>query len=122
VAQRNAALLRRLARQREELRELVGGEPRRRAAPRCIAEDLEDQALELEVADVVVLGSGELVLAVEPALPPAPDCLVAHAQLRRLVLVRQTLGGQLHDPHTRYYLLRCLAAAVQLVENALLTL
>lgn len=106
MAQRNAAILRRFARQREELCELVGGEPRRRASPRCIAEDLEDQALELEIADVVVLGSGELVLAVEPALPPAPDGLVAHPELRRLVLVRQPLGGQLHDPHARHDLLR----------------
>lgn len=122
MAQRHAAILRRFARQREELCELVGGEPRRRAGPRCIAEDFEDQALELKIADVVVLGRGELILAIEPALPPAADGLVTHPELRRLVLVRQPFGGQLHDPHARHDLLRRLSSAVQLVENALLTL
>lgn len=81
MAQRNPTFLRRRAGQREQLRHLVRAKPRRRAAPLCIAENPEEQALELEVADALLLGRRELILTIQPALPPMSGSMLECGQI-----------------------------------------
>ena len=93
MAEGDAALLRGLARQREELRHLVGLESRRRARPRPIGKHLEDQALELEVADAALLRSVQFSLTIPPPASPPADRLGSHVELDRLLVVRDALPG-----------------------------
>jgi hypothetical protein len=118
VAEGDAALLRGLARQREDVRHLMSLESGRRARPRPIGKYLEDQALELEVADATLLSNGQFRLTIQPSVPPSADRLGTHVELDRLLVVRNALPGQLHDLHPRDQLLRGLVAPLQLVENA----
>jgi hypothetical protein len=96
----------------------MGLESGRRARSRPIGKHLEDQSLELEIADAALLRSGQFSLTSPPPVPPPADRLGSHVELDRLLLVRDALLGQLHDLHPRDQLLRGLMAPLELVEDA----
>lgn len=98
VCDRQPELRRVLAGQRDDLCELLGAELTRRATALLVAQDIDDQPLELLVGRLgAPLRFGEALALVAPAVPPTQDPLRVNAERHRLLDRRPAGGRPQHD-------------------------
>jgi len=79
-----AALLGRLTRDSNDLRQLLGAECRSHTSPWPVAQNLDQQLPQVPVAGILLLGCTEPFLRFGPPLPPSPRKLLVRAQLPTL--------------------------------------
>ena len=97
VTDRASRLLRRLAGHGHDLDDLLGAEGGRPAGARGITEDRGDQAEELRVGEVVLLGLGQGLGGVPPAVAPEPDGDPVEAEVSGGGLQARIGGQREHD-------------------------
>ena len=119
---RQAKLRRLLTCKRDDLRELFGGELRGNAASIVVAENVEDERLEIVVVDLLRLRAGEHPYHVGPSAPPAPHSLRVDAERRRLLDAKDAVGGQQHDLRALDKALFCSRRTAQALKDRALTL
>lgn len=88
-----------LAGERDDLRDLFGGELWRGARAVVVAKDVDDQRLKLSVGHGLQLCTQQPIHLANPTMPPSGHALDVDAERGRLVDAAHTVGG--HDDDAR---------------------
>ena len=86
-----------LAREGNDLRKLLGAELRRDTAAIVVAENVQDERLQIVVVDILLLGAGEHAHDLGPPLSPSPHALSVDAERRCLLDAQLAIGGPEHN-------------------------
>jgi hypothetical protein len=99
VCHRNPNLFGLLAGERDDLRDLFGGELWRGPRAVVVAEDVDDQRLKISVGYWLQLCAQQSIHLANPTMPPSSHALDVDAESSRLIDAAHTVGG--HDDDAR---------------------
>lgn len=118
---RNIEIFWRLAGERDDLRDLFGFELRRGSRAVVVAENVDDQCLEIAVGHRLQLRPQQSIHFVDPTMPPSSHALHVDAEGDGLIDVPHAVGGHDNDARALNEAVRFCRRAAKPFQNSALS-